>query len=167
MLWIRTPDAKFGATTFSTTTFSITTLIILTHTIMGLFATFSIIDTHHSGLICDTQYKQHSEYQFLVSLCWTSLTFFVGNLRLVIDLNVAQRQTAEQMRILGMTSLTTFLTSLINRTFVSHVRSFSNGQFYCQCYLPLAATFCLSLSLCLSLSVSLLSRSLSPFLLLI
>ncbi len=38
-----------------------------------------------------------------------------------VDLNAAQRQTVERIQIMGMTSLTTFSTSLINRTFVSHV----------------------------------------------
>ncbi len=38
-----------------------------------------------------------------------------------VDLNVVLRQTVERIQIVGMTSLTTFSTSLINRTFASHV----------------------------------------------
>ncbi len=53
----------------------------------------------------------------------------LGNMQLVLDQNVVQRQTDEQMRIMGSTSLATFLMSLIDHIFASHVL-FSNGPFY-------------------------------------
>jgi hypothetical protein len=65
------------------------------------------------------------------------------------------------MRIMGTTSLATFLISLI-KSHISITCSFSNGQFYCRCYLPLATMLCLTHTHTHSLSVSLLSSSLSP-----
>ncbi len=56
-------DMKGLSVTMSIMTFSIkglyVTMSIMTFSIKGLFVTYSINDTHHEGLVCDTQHKCH------------------------------------------------------------------------------------------------------------
>jgi len=86
----------------------------------------------------------------------------IGNLWLVIRSKCRLKTNREQMRIMGITSLVTFLISLINHTFKSHVYSLA-VYFYCWCYLPLPAMLCLSHTLALCLSTVLLSFPFFPF----